>query len=55
MISVIIPAYNEAGIISATINNLKNYDQQGYIIEIIVCDGGSTDTTIRKHGLQAHR
>lgn len=47
MISVIIPTYNEATIILSTIRTLKNYDARRNIEEIIVCDGGSTDETVK--------
>lgn len=40
-ISIIIPVLNEAGIIAKTINST----QTGQNIEIIVADGGSTDST----------
>lgn len=45
-ISLIIPAYNEAGIISATVNELVHYmqtDMAGRSYEIIVVDDGSKD------------
>lgn len=48
MISVIIPTYNEAAIISKTFTRLKECDQQHYISEIIVVDGGSTDATVKE-------
>lgn len=46
MISVIIPAYNEEKEIARTISHLKN-DPSGHLIkDIIVSDGGSTDSTV---------
>jgi rSAM/selenodomain-associated transferase 2/rSAM/selenodomain-associated transferase 1 len=44
MISVIIPALNEAETISATLSGLKAGDN----LEIIVVDGGSSDATVQK-------
>lgn len=46
MISVIIPAYNEAAHIKATIQLIWEYDTAGVVKEIIVADGGSTDATV---------
>lgn len=46
MISVIIPVYNEAADIKATIEKLWQYDEGGLIKEIIVTDGGSADDTV---------
>ncbi len=40
-ISIIIPVYNEAGVIGTLLDNL---DAQG-LVEVIVVDGGSTDRT----------
>ena len=45
-ISVIIPVYNEADIIAATIARLQACDTGGHITEVIVVDGGSTDRTM---------
>lgn len=42
-ISIIIPAYNEAGNIQDTLAQLQAYRQAGH--EVIVADGGSQDTT----------
>ncbi|MDD4169233.1 MAG: TIGR04283 family arsenosugar biosynthesis glycosyltransferase [Desulfotomaculaceae bacterium] len=42
-ISVIIPTYNEAGTIKSTIEHLKSLND---IHEIIIVDGGSTDSTL---------
>ncbi len=47
MISVIIPTFNEAGIISKTIKQIKDLDTVKSVTEIIVSDGGSTDGTIK--------
>ena len=55
MISVIIPTYNEAAHIQSTIQKLRQYDEGNYIKEIIVADGGSTDTTVsiaKKEGVK---
>lgn len=46
MISVIIPTYNEAANIKATINRLWQNDENNLVKEIIIADGGSTDNTI---------
>ena len=46
MISVIIPTYNEDAHIKATIQKLRQYDENNLMKEIIVADGGSTDNTI---------
>jgi glycosyltransferase involved in cell wall biosynthesis len=48
VISVIIPTYNEAGIISKTIQVIKDFDRVKSVTEIIVSDGGSTDGTINE-------
>jgi rSAM/selenodomain-associated transferase 2 len=45
-ISIIIPAYNEAETISHTVAHLKGAGA-GHVAEIIVSDGGSTDTTMQ--------
>ncbi|KAF1085521.1 PGL/p-HBAD biosynthesis glycosyltransferase [Sporotomaculum syntrophicum] len=42
-ISIIIPTYNEAGTIKTTIGHLKNLNCSP---EVIVVDGGSTDSTL---------
>jgi len=44
MISIIIPAKNEAATISATLAALSSWQQQGH--EVIVVDGGSSDDTV---------
>lgn len=46
MISVIIPTYNEEAHIKATIRKLWQHDEGNLIKEIIIADGGSTDTTV---------
>jgi rSAM/selenodomain-associated transferase 2 len=46
MISIIIPTYNEAGVIGRTIAWLREHGNQNLITEIIVTDGGSRDGTI---------
>lgn len=46
MISVIIPTYNEEGHIGKTISWIREKDTAGFIIEIIVADGGSNDGTV---------
>ncbi len=48
MISVIIPTYNEAGHIKATLQKLWLYDESNLIKEIIIVDGGSTDATVEQ-------
>jgi len=45
MLSVIIPAYNEAGHIGDTVNHLLR-NCNGTMMEVIVVDGGSTDDTV---------
>ena len=45
MISIIIPAYNEARHIGQTVRRLRELDQGQHIREIIVADGGSGDDT----------
>lgn len=45
MISIIIPVYNEAKNIIGLLHYLKSHSY-GYITEIIVIDGGSTDGTL---------
>ena len=46
MLSIIIPTYNEAATIKATIERLRQYDKDGLTKEIIISDGGSTDDTV---------
>jgi len=47
-ISVIIPVYNEQGTIGNTIHHLQQAQSKQYIAEILVIDGGSTDTTVEE-------
>lgn len=42
-ISVIIPVYNEAGVIGRTVQHLLSAQHNGELKEVIVVDGGSTD------------
>lgn len=44
-VSVIIPAYNEASVIGCCLNSLLPYINSGKVIEIIVVNDGSRDTT----------
>lgn len=48
MISVIIPVFNEEDYIKTTIERLWKYDEDKLVKEIIVVDGGSTDTTAER-------
>ena len=43
--SILIPTYNEARYIRALLEHLKRISE-GYEVEILVCDGGSTDNTV---------
>ena len=46
-LSLIIPAYNEAGRIEKTMRHVLQYfDEQDYGAEVIVVDDGSTDATM---------
>ena len=45
MISVLIPAYNEADRIAATLAAVRSFAEERHISEIIVVDDGSTDDT----------
>ncbi len=47
MISIIIPTFNEAEKIGATINYLLSGYDKDFIKEIIIADGGSSDDTVR--------
>ena len=48
-ISVIVPAFNEAGGLAATLTSIKAattaFDQRGWCHQLIVCDNNSTDAT----------
>lgn len=46
-VSVIIPAYNEAEVISSTIEKIRKH-AGGYLDKILVVDGGSTDDTVTR-------
>jgi rSAM/selenodomain-associated transferase 2 len=46
MISVIIPVYNEEGVIGNTVRYLKTVSESEHIKEIIVVDGGSCDNSV---------
>jgi dolichyl-phosphate beta-glucosyltransferase len=46
-LSVVIPAYNEAARISGTLAKIRSYvNSKPFVIELIVVDDGSTDTTV---------
>lgn len=49
-ISILLPAYNEAGIILNTISKIKDICQKNHIVhyELIVINDGSTDDTLEK-------
>jgi len=47
-ISIIIPVLNEEGTIEATISHLQKNSSQEHIQEILVIDGGSTDSTFQR-------
>lgn len=48
-VSVVVPAFNEAGGLAATLTSIKTataaFDQRGWRHELIVCDNNSTDAT----------
>jgi rSAM/selenodomain-associated transferase 2 len=48
MISVIIPVYNEEGVIGNTLRYLTSLADDDLVKEIIVVDGGSTDNTVHE-------
>src|SRR5262245_33292342 len=44
-LSVVLPAYNEAGSIRSTLTEMRSYlDRQGYAYEVIVSSDGDDDT-----------
>jgi len=45
-LSVIVPTLNEAALIDALLRSLA--DQRGPNLEVLICDGGSTDATVEK-------
>ena len=46
MLSLVIPAYNEADLLSVLLGRIQEtVKKQGYIIEIIFINDGSTDAT----------
>jgi len=52
-VSIVIPAYNEEKYIGKTLNSINNLDKDGYDVETIVINGGSTDQTekiAKSHG-----
>src|SRR5579872_1650533 len=48
-ISIVVPAFNEAKLIAATLKEIQSasnaFTQLGWEVEIIVCDNNSTDAT----------
>jgi dolichyl-phosphate beta-glucosyltransferase len=45
-LSIVIPAYNEAARLSATLDNVLRYcTERAFQFEVIICDDGSTDAT----------
>jgi len=48
MISIIIPVYNEEGIVGNTVRYLKAVSGRDHITEIIVVDGGSHDNSVQE-------
>jgi len=47
-LSVIIPAFNEAGEVGRTVRHVLNTQDRALVSEVIVADGGSTDDTMRE-------
>jgi len=46
LLSLIMPCYNEEGVIGYTIPRLvQAFEQSGYPLELVACDNGSTDKT----------
>jgi cellulose synthase/poly-beta-1,6-N-acetylglucosamine synthase-like glycosyltransferase len=46
MLSIIVPAFNEAENITACVDSIKSQNFQGHLFEIIVVDNNSTDNTL---------
>lgn len=46
LISVIIPTFNRAHFIAEAVESVLNQDVQGYALEVLVVDDGSTDNTL---------
>src|SRR5687767_11149429 len=55
MISVIIPVYNEEGVIGKTVRYLKSVSRHDVIKEIIVVDGGSSDNSVNEANMAGAR
>jgi rSAM/selenodomain-associated transferase 2 len=55
MISVIIPVYNEEGVIGNTVRYLKTVSRHDRIGEIIVVDGGSSDNSVNEANMAGAR
>jgi rSAM/selenodomain-associated transferase 2 len=55
MISVIIPVYNEEGLIGKTVRYLKSVSRHDLIGEIIVVDGGSSDNSVNEANMAGAR
>jgi dolichyl-phosphate beta-glucosyltransferase len=54
-LSVVVPAYNEARSIGATLASIRSFlDRQGYAYEVIVAVDGDDDTPQVVEGLQPH-
>jgi len=47
-LSVIIPAFNEAGEVGRTVRHVLNPQDREFVREVIVVDGGSTDDTMKE-------
>jgi len=48
-VSVVVPTYNSASTLGGCLESIKNQDYQGEV-EIIIADGGSTDSTLEIAG-----